>query len=269
MFNKLHHYGIRGAMKNWVNNRIHYTAVNDAHSTHATVVTRVPQGSTLGPLIFLIYISDIINSSQVLKFPLFANDTNLTYSRCDIDSLTRTVNAELCKVSTWLFRNKLPFIVEKTQFLIFAANKKLNRHQSKITGNYIRRCYTLKYLGIHKDDKSNWKVHIHHILSKLSTSFCILLKIRHLLTSPTMLVLHDMLCCPHRQCCYVSWGMANKTAIKSLVILQKRIVRIINKANYFEHTSPLLKKCNILNIHDMYKLECLKFITDKHPVAYS
>ena len=90
------------------------------------IVCGVPQGSILGPLLFLIYINDIHKSSNLLSFILFADDTNIFYSHSNIKTLIDIVNTELYKVSSWLKANKLSLNVRKTQFILFKANKKEN-----------------------------------------------------------------------------------------------------------------------------------------------
>ena len=94
-----------------------------------TVKCGVPQGSVLGPKLFLIYINDIHKSSEILKFNLFADDTSIFYSRKDLRNVEMTLNNELAKVSEWPIANKLPLNVSKSNFVIFhPPQKKISKN---------------------------------------------------------------------------------------------------------------------------------------------
>lgn len=111
LLNKLNHYGIRGLaldwIKNYLNDRKQYVDYKDISSEYQTVKCGVPQGSILGPLLFLLYINDITYSSDLLKFILFADDTSVFYSSKSISDVFGTLKYELAKVSKWLIANKL------------------------------------------------------------------------------------------------------------------------------------------------------------------
>ena len=110
LVSKLYHYGIRGPVNEWfssyLNGRVQTTQIDKQISSKRNVLTGVPQGSVLGPLLFLIYIYDIYNSSKKLYFYLFADDTNLLYADKDLKSLESVINIELQKVCDWLNANK-------------------------------------------------------------------------------------------------------------------------------------------------------------------
>lgn len=265
LLKKLRHYGIRNVGNAWfrsyLSDRSQYTVINNITSKRSSLNIGVPQGSTLGPLLFLLYINDIPNSTDILKFTLFADDTCITHSHSDIVILSRTLNSELESVSTWLLANKLSLNLQKTQYMVFAGNKPyLADFNVAICGQLIQRTHCTKYLGIFIDDRLVWRAHINHIVSKLSKSLGILHKVKHMLTTDILITLYYTMFYPYLHYCTVTWGMANKTALKTLTLLQKRIIRTVAQVNYREHTAELFKRFGILKIHDVYLLECLKFV---------
>ena len=125
LLTKLEHYGIRGIVLDWfksyLSDRKQYVSVNGSNSSCLNVNCGVPQGSVLGPLLFLIYINDLPLSSSKLAFYLFAEDTNNYCESDNIHHLQRVVNTELKKVKTWLDVNRLSLNMDKTNFIIFKS----------------------------------------------------------------------------------------------------------------------------------------------------
>ena len=123
LLQKLYHYGIRGIINDrfhsYLTDTVQSTQIGSEVSTNVPLVCGVPQGSVLGPLLFLLYVNDLCTSSDKLPFYLFADDTNLLYSDKDINSLERVVNVKLSKVQEWLVANKLTFNAKKSNFVTF------------------------------------------------------------------------------------------------------------------------------------------------------
>ena len=155
LLDKLNFYGIRGTPLAWLasylSNRQQYVQVHDHASSYMKIKCGVPQGSVLGPLLFLIYINDLFHSSKYLSFILFADDTSIFYRHKDIQTLINTVNSELCLVSSWFKANKLTLHPDKTKFILFHPSRKkvnLDEIHISINGAPLSRVDNTKFLGV-------------------------------------------------------------------------------------------------------------------------
>ena len=161
-------------------------SINGHSSSLSTISAGVLQGSVLGPLLFLIYINDLPNSSQFVSFFLFADDTNIYCESENLQLLIRKVNRELKKVKLWLDSNKLALNIEKTNFVIFhSPRRKLPDFKNvKIGKQYIQRCKYVKFLGVLMDEHLTWKFHITELCKKLSKAVGIFFKTKALCSPP-------------------------------------------------------------------------------------
>ena len=257
LLKKLEHYGIRGIalewFKNYLTNRKQIIKYKSEKSESLTIKCGVPQGSVLGPLLFLIYMNDISRSSEILSIILFADDTNLFFSHKNLFTLNETMNRELSKIASWLSANKLSLNIKKTHFIIFKSRgKKSNQHVSIIINNQeIEQVKCTKFLGLYIDDEFTWKYHIDQVASKISKMTGILAKARHYLSLKTLQTIYDTMVYPYLTYCNIVWASTYPSRLKSLFMLQKKIVRIMTFAKYKENSKPLFLSLKILNIYEL------------------
>ena len=212
---------------------------------------------------FLIYINDLHNISEVLHFYLFADDTNIYYEADTIIKLETVINKELKKLDTWLIVNRLSLIITKTNFIVFHPyNKPLKQ---RITLKISEKIY-IKYLGVMIDSSLTWNAHIDKISKTIARALGLLYKIRPFVNMKILKMLYYSLVYPHLNYVTEVWGSADPTYLDRILILQKRIVRMLTfnemrQQDYsFPSSDPLFFKLEILKIQDLFKLKIAKFI---------
>ena len=261
LLQKLCYYGFRGIINDWfssyLNGRTQTTQIGNHISKKVTTTCGVPQGSVLGPLLFLLYINDIENCSKKFKFYLFADDTNLLYSEKDLNSLEEIVNEELCHLYDWLSSNKLSLNLKKSNFVIFHPYQKklvyqpiIKMYNNELNGYTELNCEDyIKYLGVLMDKNLSWKYHVEHVLSKISKTVGMISKLRHFVPKHTLLNIYKSLIGPYLSYCLVIWGQTSQSNWSAILVLQKRVLRFLDKR---EHAIPFFVATNILPVDILF-----------------
>ena len=171
LLKKLAHYGVRGISSDWfksfLSKRQQFVSINGYNSNLATVTCGVPQGSVLGPLLFLIYINDLYSSIKFCKVHHFADDINLLYFSNTVKEINKRMNFDLKHLVHWLNANKIALNVSKTELVVFKPNRKKLDFDMKIklNGKKLQPTPSVRYLGIKFDANLNWKEHFNKIKS--------------------------------------------------------------------------------------------------------
>lgn len=267
LLNKLFHYGIRGLAYNWfkdyLDQRKQYVNLQYYESSKAVIKCGVPQGSILGPLLFLLYVNDIANISKILLPLIFADDTNLFLQGKSVNETIDIMNSEMVKVVKWLQVNKLLLNLDKTHYIIFHSNKKkINVHHSgiKINNQDVEFVNSTKFIGVILDEKLTWEKHILMIKSKIAKGMGILCKAKKTFHISTLTTLYYSIIYPHLTYCIEVWGNSAKVYLNSLFVMQKKIIRIIKSAGYTAHTDPIFSELKLLRLSDIYTLYIMTFV---------
>ena len=269
LLKKLEHYGIKGIASCWLSDyltcRKQRVKIDDNLSKYRQITCGVPQGSILGPLLFLIYINDMHKATKFCTLYHFADDTNLLYSNRNEKLLRKNVNIDLRLIFQWLCANRLSVNVEKTEFIIFKSQRKSlkERLTLKLNGKTIFESKKLRYLGLIVDEKLTWKFHILELKKKLSQINGIVYKLKKLGTPvDTLKSIYFALFQSYLNYGLCVWGQAGKEHFQKIEIMQNKIIRLIYGADCDAHCAPLYKKLEILKLKDLFYLKNVSIMWD-------
>ena len=272
LLKKLYHYGIRGTSLKWLEsyleNREQYVSVNGKDSSSRPLRFGVPQGSILGPLLFVIYINDIPEINKLAHFILYADDANIIITGDNIAEVKHKAE-ELGKILLrWVDCNGLALNLRKTTYMIFSKHRNVDL-EMKI-GNYkIDRKHEARFLGVIVDDKLNWSKHISAVKAKMSRYVGIMYKIKRYLPHRARLQTFQSFVQSHLNFCPLVWGFSAKANIESLFAVQKKAMRAImpGYVNYFykdgqlpTHTRSAFVNNEILTVHGVVAKNSVLFM---------
>lgn len=278
--NKLDKCGIRGLALNWfasfLQGRTQVVEVDNflngvltkIRSSPQKLLAGVPQGSTLGPLIFLLYINDLpYQTSPLYNFILFADDTTVLIETQSVIDLPRHVSNSLNYIFNWLKSNKLSLNSSKTQIMNFHyIQKSFDQIEINFQNNQLNSISKTNFLGLVLDENMRWESHINKLAAKLSSACYAIRRIKEVTNSKTAHLVYYGYFDSVMRYGILCWGSSPHT--KVVFKIQKRAVRILANLKSNESCKPYFSKFNILTIYSIYVLESLCFLfrkLDKKP----
>lgn len=242
--------------KDYLSGRKQYVDIDGTKSDWQTVKLGVPQGSILGPVLFLIYMNDLTRVDSNIKTALFADDTTLMSTGETLQEAAKNMNEILEKISTWFQCNKLNLNPSKTRYMIF-NHKTEEIDLIRINNTPIKRVWTkgsetsFKLVGIHIDENLKWINHITAIAKKIASSTYGLHKASKELDCHNKKLLYSGLIHSHLTYGLAIWGHATKGRLNTLLVKQKKAIRKIYNLKYRDHTKPYFVKGNILQLPEL------------------
>ena len=263
LLDKLSYYGVNGTaktlLKSYLSDRKQYVKIDEVKSSIQSIKTGVPQGSIVGPLLFNIFINDIIKSSKKFNFILYADDTTLNSTVDNFgnttDEIQSSIISELQTICKWLDLNKLCLNVNKSKFMLFHMPQRVTPLlHFELNGSPIEYIQEFNFLGLTLDSSLSFKFHLTKIGNKISRVIGLLHKLKHIFPSYILRMIYNSLILPHMNYSLLAWG-AN---CHSIELLQKKAVRVINFKSPLAHTEPILKGMDQLKLPDMYTCHLIK-----------
>lgn len=264
LLKKLDCYGVRGVVNDWISNylskRKQYVQVSECSSGFLNIKCGVPQGSILGPKLFILYINDICNLSDVVNFFLFADDTNILCKGHNIEVLSACVCEVLNELKIWFSVNRLSLNIDKTNFMLFSKRSCESNIIIKIDEHLINRVYNTKFLGVIIDSELNWKEQIRQVKSKVGKCLAILYNVKEILSVQSMKLLYNSLVFPYINYCLEVWGNTYQSNTHPIFVMQKKAIRVVYNSNFNAHTNALFINLNALKLEDLVDYKTILFM---------
>ena len=244
--------------QSYLDDRKQVCCINGNMSNSRSVSCGVPQGSNLGPLLFLIYINDLPNCLSTASPRMFADDTNVSLASSTLHELENVLNQELQNLNIWLKVKKLSLNIAKTEYMIIGSRQRLNVNVDgniniTINDKPVKKVNETETLGMTIDQHLTWGRHVEEISKKISSAIGALKRIRPTITIDVANKIYKAIIQSHIDHCSTVWDGLGVTLLDKIQKLQNRAARIITQSNYHTSASNLLEELGWDNVSTRWK----------------
>ena len=252
LIRKLSLFGVKGSVLSWflsyLSDRRQHCCVNGVASSEKFITHEVPQGSVLGPLLFIIYINDFPKCLSEAIPNMYADDTNITITASNSREIETNLNGELVRINRWLRANRLHINTAKTEYMVVASAPRLSALETDpviaLSNSIIKRVTSKNSLGVIIDDKLNWNDQIDKVIKKVSCALKVIRRMKQFVPTSTLLDIYNSIVLPHFDYCSSVWGNCGKVLRDKLQKLQNRAARVITFAHLDTPSSEALDSLN-------------------------
>ena len=244
--------------------------VNGVDSNRQFLKYGVPQGSILGPLLFIIYINDLPEISNLAKYIFFADDANILVTGQNLPEISDKLNAVIAAIEKWVKCNGLKLNIKKTKYMIFSNKRDIDFSLLKLflNGKSVERSDKERFLGVIVDSGLSWKTHISGLKSKISRNAGILYRLKGIVPNNVLKLVYNSLIQSHMYYCSNVWGLGSKSSLNSLFCAQKKAIRAVENGfnnNFYNkdtgelpcHTKEIFARNKLLTVYNLVAKNCL------------
>ena len=267
LLEKLEILGIRGIpnklIESYLTNRYQYVQINDSKSNLRPINCGVPQGSVLGPLLFILYINDLANCCTAGQIRIFADDTAVYFACSNISQFIQTASAIMKQLDKWFTSNLLTLNTDKSYYCIFRTTQNhmlALPNEIEFNNKSIKRAKRIKYLGITLDEFLDWNEHITNIKKSLISLFSVFYNIRRYLTVEHIRVIYYTMIYSRIKYGICAYGFANKVNLEKVQVLQNKLLKVILEKSWRHPTDVLHTELYILKVRDIFYQEISSFV---------
>ena len=246
-------------MDSYLSDRSQCCSIEGMVSDFIPMICGVPQGSILGPLLFIIYVNDLQDVTRSCDLSMYADDTHFTSALKKSSDLNTGILPEFINICDWLQANKLSLSVVKTEYMIIGTEQSIielgSIPKTKVGNTYLKKVNKTKSLGFIIDANLKWDDHIQYICSKVRRIIGLIEHIKHHISKRSSILLYKSLVEPYFRYGNTVWGLCNSILIDKLQTLQNRIARIVTDTSYDEADHPLLRELRWLSIRKLITLD--------------
>lgn len=257
--------GVRGSVLKWfesyLTGRQQTTLYDGRESAAIDVELGVPQGSVLGPLLFIIYMNDIKEIMTNGEVNMFADDTVIFIIANDFVEAYNALEAELLRVSNWLKSKKLLLNVKKTKYLVITNKiKEGNIQPLHIDGQEIERVDNLKYLGVILDDKLSFNDHVDYTIRKAAQKLGVICRINSFLDVGSKIMLYKAIVASHFEYCPSVLFLANRRQKRRMQKIQNKSMRLILGCHRTTSSATMRECLQWMNVEERIIVRTLEFV---------